>query len=251
MQNKLKNKKITLDLIVASIRNIDIKLAQALIREGKVIVNGDKVILPSLKFNLETIKIDFVGLDKQYVSRGAYKLLEAIQLFNIDLKNKVCLDIGSSTGGFVQVMLEAEANKVYAVDSGTNQLDYSLRINEKVKVYEQTNLKNLQLDMFDEKIDFVSCDVSFISLKHVFEVCSKILENHVKIMALIKPQFEASSKYVEEGGYVDPVHHEYIINKVVNFANVFGFKMKSIALSPIKGEKSKNIEYISLFEKIK
>ncbi|WP_315850236.1 SAM-dependent methyltransferase [Mycoplasma struthionis] len=144
------------------------KEIEYLIRSQKVIVNGEKILLPSLKYEENDITFEILENKKSYVSRGAYKLLKAIEEFKLDIKNKVCLDIGSSTGGFVQVLLENDAKKVYAVDCGTNQLDYSLRINEKVVTYEKTNLKNLNKDYFLEKLDFVSCDVSFISLKHVF-----------------------------------------------------------------------------------
>ncbi|WP_369085968.1 TlyA family RNA methyltransferase [Metamycoplasma spumans] len=243
--------KKTLKQLVSSLHNIDEKMAEALIREGKVIANGEKVFLPSLKYDEEKSKIELIIEKKEYVSRGAYKLLGAIEKFNLDLSNLVCIDIGSSTGGFVQVLLENNAKKVYAIDSGTNQLDYSLRINDKVVVYEKTNLKNLNREMLKENLQFATCDVSFISLRHVFKICNEILDEGVRIMALIKPQFEAISKYVEEGGYVDIQHHEYIINKVLNFAKENNFVLEKIDKSPITGEKSKNIEYISLFRKVK
>ncbi|TPR54354.1 TlyA family RNA methyltransferase [Metamycoplasma neophronis] len=241
--------KKTLKQLVALSNNIDEMMAEALIREGKVIANGEKVFLPSLKFDELKVKLEIIKDKKEYVSRGAYKLIGAIEEFNIDVKNKVCIDIGSSTGGFVQVLLENGAKKVYAIDSGTNQLDYSLRTNASVVVYEKTNLKNLTLDMFAEQLDLATCDVSFISLKHVFKICSEILPSNTILMALIKPQFEAISKYVEEGGYVNPIHHEYIINKVIGYANEHHFKLERIAKSPITGDKSKNIEYISIFRK--
>ncbi|AWX69684.1 TlyA family RNA methyltransferase [[Mycoplasma] anseris] len=238
-----------LELIMEK-ENLDEFLAESWIREGYVIANGEKTFLPSLKFEENTFKYEILKKNKnKYVSRAALKLIEAIKKFKIDIKNKVCLDIGSSTGGFVQVLLENQAKKVYAVDCGTNQLDYSLRTNPKIKIYEKTNLKNLTRSMFEEEIDFVSCDVSFISSKHVFKVCKEILNENTTLMLLIKPQFEASSKYVETGGFVKEEHHHYIINKVINFAKSFEFKNEFIAKSPITGEKSKNIEYISLFRK--
>ncbi len=230
--------------------NFSLKEADALIRSGKVLVNSEKIFLPSLKFDEAKIKIEFLDQNqKKYVSRAAYKLLAAIDRFNINVNNKVCLDIGSSTGGFVQVLLNSGAKKVYAIDSGTNQLDYNLRVNKKVSVHEKTNLKVLTKEFFNESIEFVSCDVSFISLKHVFNVCNDILSSGTFLMALIKPQFEASSKYVEIGGYVNPTHHEFIINKIILYANKFNFKLVNIDQSPILGGKSKNIEYISLFVK--
>ncbi|MBN0970922.1 TlyA family RNA methyltransferase [Mycoplasma phocoeninasale] len=236
--------------IIASKNRLTAKESEALIREGKVIVNGERILLPSLKFNEDDIEVIIKNPKKEYVSRGAYKLLGAIEQFSLDITNKVCIDIGSSTGGFVEVLLKNEAKKVYAIDSGTNQLDYSLRINPKVSVHEKTNLKNLKKSMFSDTIDFVTCDVSFISLKHVFLVCKDILEKDRCIMALIKPQFEASSKYVESGGLVKEEHHQYIIDKVTKFAAENNFQLEKIARSPILGEKSKNIEYISLFRKV-
>lgn len=146
--------------IITNIFKYDLKISEALIREGRVIVNNEKIIIPSLKFEETDVDIRFINMKLPYVSRGAYKLLEAIEKFNIDLTDKICLDIGSSTGGFVDVMLRHGAKKVYAVDCGTNQLAYELRINDKVVVYEKTNLKNLKKEMFLENIEFVSCDVS-------------------------------------------------------------------------------------------
>ncbi|RMA78495.1 23S rRNA (cytidine1920-2'-O)/16S rRNA (cytidine1409-2'-O)-methyltransferase [Metamycoplasma subdolum] len=243
---KIKTKDTLLNLVVSRFE-IDEKTATSFIREGKVIVNSEKLILPSLQVRLDS-KIELLQKEK-YVSRGAYKLLEAIKKFNINVENKICLDIGSSTGGFVQVLLEHKAKKVYANDVGTNQLDFKLRTNENVIVYEKTNLKNLDLSHFKEELDFITCDVSFISLKHVFKVAKELLKSGKQIMALIKPQFEAISKYVEEGGFVKEEHHEYIINKVINYAKENGFKLISLEPSPILGLTSKNKEYISLFEK--
>lgn len=240
-------KRTLLELVVNKV-GLPLKIAESYIREGKIIANGEKVFLPSLKFEETTAKIEVLK-QNEYVSRAAYKLLSAIDEFNIDVVNKVCLDIGSSTGGFVQVLLEAGAKKVYAIDSGTNQLDYSLRVNPKVDVHEKTNLKILVPQMFAEPIQFVSCDVSFIGLKHVFKVCQDLLSPKTQIMALIKPQFEASSKYVSAGGFVEEKYHEFIINRVVEYAVNHHFKLINIKKSPVLGEKAKNIEYISVFEK--
>ncbi|MBN4089410.1 TlyA family RNA methyltransferase [Mycoplasma enhydrae] len=241
--------KKTLKELIKIKHNLDDKTIDSIVMQGKIIVNGEKVFLSSLKFP-EDSKIKIINYEKEYVSRGAYKLKEAITKFNIKVDNKVCLDIGSSTGGFVQVLLENNASKVYAVDSGTNQLDYSLRIKDNVFVYEKTNLKNLTENMFDENIDLITCDVSFISLKHVFEICNKIFNNNCQLVALIKPQFEASSKYVQPGGFVDKQHHKFIIDRVIEHAKKNDFVLvNEIVESPILGEKSKNIEYLSHFEK--
>ncbi|SFW05776.1 16S/23S rRNA (cytidine-2'-O)-methyltransferase TlyA [Chlamydia abortus] len=241
--------KKTLIKIIKDYTNIeDEKVLFSLIKQGKIIVNGEKQFLPYAKFNDNNLNIQILE-SKEYVSRGAYKLLGAIDKFNINFDNKVCLDIGSSTGGFVQVMLINNAKKVYAVDVGTNQLDYSLRINPKVTVYEKTNLKNLNSSFFLEDIDFVTCDVSFISIKNVFDVCSNFLKKGVLLMILIKPEFEAPYNLVQKGGYVSEDEHPKIIDEIKEYAKNKNFKLLQIDKSPIVGQKSKNIEYITLFER--
>ncbi|AZZ65469.1 TlyA family RNA methyltransferase [Metamycoplasma phocicerebrale] len=242
-------KKTLKELLKLNFNFEDDKEIDSIVMQGKVIVNNEKILLSSLKFP-ENVKIRIINHKIPYVSRGAFKLKEALKQFKVDVNNKICLDIGSSTGGFVQVLLEAGASKVFALDSGTNQLDYSLRINEKVIVYEKTNIKNILSSMFNEKIDLITCDVSFISLKYVFEACSKTFEKIDNLIVLIKPQFEASSKYVEQGGFVKEEHHNFIINRVLEYANNYGFKLLNpIVKSPILGDKSKNIEYLANFQK--
>ncbi|MBR2022688.1 MAG: TlyA family RNA methyltransferase, partial [Mycoplasmataceae bacterium] len=143
------------------------------------------------------------------------------------------------------------AKKVYALDSGTNQLDFTLRQNEKVISLEKTNLKSINDDMFEEKIDFICCDVSFISVKKLFDVLSKtnVLANNNYVLILIKPQFEASSNIVEKGGFVNKIHHKDIIDSIISYAIKLNFIFLSIIESPIKGNVSKNIEYLALFRK--
>jgi len=147
------------------------------------------------------------------------------------------------------VALVNGAKKVYSLDVGTNQLDYKLRSDKRVVSIERTNLKTITPEMFDEKIDIVVTDVSFISLKHVFNVCSKLGDEKLQIIALIKPQFEANSDQVQSGGFVPEELHEEIIDKVKNYANGNLFNLIKINKSIIKGNKSKNQEYISLFER--
>ncbi|WP_330463273.1 TlyA family RNA methyltransferase [Metamycoplasma gateae] len=238
----------TLKELIKEKFNIDDKTIDSLALQGKIFVNNEKYIITSLKF-AEDCNIEIKDKKNQYVSRGAYKLLEAVDKFNIDANNKICLDIGSSTGGFVQVLLENNAKKVYALDSGTNQLDFKLRQDQRVVVYEKTNLKNINKSLFEEKVELITCDVSFISLKHVFEICNKTF-NNIKLITLIKPQFEASKKYVQPGGYVDEIHHEFIKNKILEIAKNNNFNLVvPIIKSPILGDKSKNIEYLAFFEK--
>ncbi|WGI36275.1 TlyA family RNA methyltransferase [Mesomycoplasma lagogenitalium] len=223
---------------------------ETLIRIGKVLVNDQIILLPHLKVDINSV-ITVKQTKKEWVSRGAYKLLKAIEIFNLDFENKTVLDIGSSTGGFTQVALKNGAKKVYALDVGTNQLEYSLRNNLKVIVMEKTNLKSINFKKFNEIMDIIVCDVSFISLKEVFKVINEITDYNTQIMLLIKPQFEASSKYVEQGGYVNPKHHPFLINRVSQYALEYSFKLINVHQSPITGNKSKNIEYLSLYERIK
>lgn len=233
-------------LIKLSELGYDEKKSKALLMAEHVRVNGEVQKLSSLK--ISDTDIVTVKDSKEFVSRGAYKLLSAIEKFNINLVDKNVIDIGSSTGGFTQISLLKGAKHVYALDSGTNQLDYSLRSNNKVTSMEKTNLKDIKNSMFSEGLDFAVCDVSFISLKNVFKVLSEQFDS-LPLMALIKPQFEANSDQVQEGGFVPETLHKEIIEKVISFAKQFGYEIKMIEKSPIEGGVSKNIEYISLFER--
>ncbi|UWD33902.1 TlyA family RNA methyltransferase [Mesomycoplasma molare] len=237
--------------LIDILKEKNIANAESLIRTSKVIVNGEIITTPGFIVNELQSKIEVKNNEKEWVSRGAFKLIEAIKKFNLDFTDKIVLDIGSSTGGFTEVSLKYGAKKVFALDSGTNQLDYKLRINPKVEVYEKTNLKNINFSLFNEYIDIVVCDVSFISLKEVFKVINFVIHDDSKLMLLIKPQFEASRKYVKEGGFVEEKYHDFLINRVKEYGIEHGFKMTKIDRSPILGNKSKNIEYISLFEKVK
>ena len=225
------------------------KESLGLIMSGNVLVNEEIVIKGSTK--IKENDVIRIKNKKKWVSRGSYKLLEAIEKFNLDLTNKICLDVGASTGGFTQVLLTNGVKKVYALDSGTNQLDFTLRQNEKVISLEKTNLKSINDDMFEEKIDFICCDVSFISVKKLFDVLSKtnVLANDNYVLILIKPQFEASSNIVEKGGFVNKIHHKDIIDSIISYAIKLNFIFLSIIESPIKGNVSKNIEYLALFRR--
>ena len=225
------------------------KEALGLIMSGNVLVNEEIIIKGSTK--IKETDVIRIKSKKKWVSRGSYKLLEAIEKFNLNLIDKICLDVGASTGGFTQVLLTNGVKKVYALDSGTNQLDFTLRQNEKVISLEKTNLKSINDDMFEEKIDFICCDVSFISVKKLFDVLSKtnVLANDNYVLILIKPQFEASSNIVEKGGFVNKIHHKDIIDSIISYAIKLNFIFLSIIESPIKGNVSKNIEYLALFRK--
>lgn len=221
--------------------------AERLIRSGQVKVNGVVEFVPGTKVKKDaTIEI---RESKQYVSRGAYKLLKAIELFNIDFTNKTTLDVGSSTGGFTQVALEHGAKIVFSVDVGTNQLDYKLRSNPKVISLEKTNLKDITPNLLQNTIiDVVVCDVSFISSFHVFSSIKSVISNKSIIMILIKPQYEAEISDVQKGGFVHQSDHQKIIDKVIANGNALGYELISLEKSPIEGKTSKNIEYLSLWK---
>ena len=228
--------------------NYDEKLADSLIRIGSVFVDEVAVTMPQTKIKEDSIIK--IKESKKYVSRGAYKLLSALEKFEVNTQNLVCLDIGSSTGGFTQVLLEKEAKFVYALDVGTNQLEYKLRSNPKVKTLEKTNLKLINEKMFDQQIDLIVCDVSFISLKHVFDVISPLLKPSSFFIALIKPQYEANSNDISEGGFAKVELHKQIIDKIIMYSED-NFEFIKLKKSPILGNKSKNIEYLSLFKRKK
>ncbi|WP_341501042.1 TlyA family RNA methyltransferase [Mesomycoplasma ovipneumoniae] len=232
--------------LLSKILSMGFEKAESLIKTGHVKVNNKICLLPAYKIkNLDQVTVE---IKEKYVSRGAIKLLWAYEKFGLDFNDKIVLDIGSSKGGFTQICLEKGAKKVFALDSGLNQLDYSLRIDPRVSVKEKTNIKYVTSDFFDEKIDIIVCDVSFISLKIVVSVVKNLLKKGQSFIALFKPQFEASSKYVQKGGYVSPEFHEFLINRLVEFAkNDFDFVNST--KSPIKGLKSKNIEYFLHFIK--
>ncbi|MBG0730933.1 TlyA family RNA methyltransferase [Mycoplasma sp. 'Moose RK'] len=232
--------------LVEKIQKMGFENAESLIRAGYVKVNDQICWLPSQKISgLEQISIN---QKFPYVSRGALKLLAAHKQFLLDFSNKIILDIGASAGGFTEICLEKGAKKVFALDSGTNQLDYKLRVDPRVKVMEKTNIRLVNPAFFSDSLDFVVCDVSFISLKKVLVVVKNLLESGKFFLALLKPQFEASSKYVEKGGFVNEKYHQFLINRVVEFAKA-DFELIDSMKSPIKGLKAKNIEYFLLFRR--
>lgn len=183
-----------------------------------------------------------------FVSRGGYKLDKAINVFDLDLQEKTIIDIGASTGGFTDVMLMNGAKKVFAVDVGYGQLHYKLRNDKRVVSMERCNARNLTLDMLGEQADFATMDVSFISILLIMPVFKNILKAEGKLMALIKPQFEAGKDQVGKNGVVrDKKIHEQVIKKVIDGAKETGLYCKALDFSPIKGPEG-NIEFISLFD---
>lgn len=222
--------------------------AQALIMAGIVYVNNQKADKSGYMIK-DTDNVEVRGKDLKYVSRGGYKLEKAIEEYNLDLKGKICMDIGASTGGFTDCMLQNGARKVYAVDVGYGQLAWKLRTDERVINFEKTNIRNLTQEQLSDKIDFFSVDVSFISLKHIFPVAFLISNQDVTGACLVKPQFEAGREKVGKKGVVrDSVVHKEVIENVVSYANGAGFFVKELTFSPIKGPEG-NIEFLIIITK--
>ena len=224
--------------------------ARIAIMEGKVFVNNQKEDKPGTMIK-EDAEVLVKDAKLKYVSRGGYKLEKAINVFNIDLKDKVCVDIGSSTGGFTDCMLQNAAKKVYAVDCGTNQLDYRLRTDDSVIVMENTNARYLTKEMLNKindddtcNIDFITSDVSFISLTKIIPVIKDLLVENGESVLLIKPQFEAGKELVEKNGVIkDKKIHVDVIKKIIDFCREYSFVVKGLDFSPIKGPAG-NIEYL-------
>lgn len=216
--------------------------AKELIKSGSVMINGKPALKPSLIVN-ENDKVT-AGSDHSYVGRGAFKLIKALDVFKIDVCGRVCADIGASTGGFTQVLLERGADKVYAVDVGHGQLDASLASDERVVNMEGTNVRELTASSFDDEISFICIDVSFISLKSILDSLTSIILPGGEIAALIKPQFEAGKSALNKKGIVkDRKAHIRVINDLIAAFTVSGLNVKGITFSPIAGG-SGNIEYL-------
>ncbi len=222
--------------------------AKALIMAGVVFVDEQKVDKAGEKINTDA-KVEVRGKDIGYVSRGGLKLEKAMQSFPITPNGKVCMDIGASTGGFTDCMLQNGAKKVYAVDVGYGQLAWSLRTDERVINMERTNIRHVEREMLDDTIEFFSVDVSFISLKHIFPVAQRITTESAVGVCLVKPQFEAGKEKVGKHGVVrEPATHREVILNAMVFATENGFTVKGIDFSPVKGPEG-NIEYLMYVEK--
>ena len=222
--------------------------AKAVIMAGEVFVNGEREDKAGTTFD-EKADIVVKSNKQKYVSRGGFKLEKAINNWPIDLNDKICMDIGSSTGGFTDCMLQNGAKKVYAVDVGTNQLAWSLRSNEKVVSMEKTNIRYLTTDQVNDKIQFASVDVSFISLCKILVPARELLEEKAQMVCLIKPQFEAGREKVGKKGVVrDKKVHVEVIEQVMLFAYNNQFDILEIDYSPIKGPEG-NIEYLIYIQK--
>ena len=217
--------------------------AQAAIMSGLVFVNGQRVDKPGTSISNEAA-IEIRGNPLKYVSRGGLKLEKALANFDVTVDGKVCTDVGSSTGGFTDCMLQNGAVKVFAIDVGHGQLDWKLRQDERVVCMEKTNIRYVQPEDLGEPIDFSSIDVSFISLTKVLLPIRNYLKENGEIVALIKPQFEAGREKVGKKGVVrEKSTHIEVIEKVTDYAVAIGFEVAALEFSPIKGPEG-NIEYL-------
>lgn len=222
--------------------------AKAVIMAGQVYVKGQKEDKAGSMFDAEA-EIEVRGNTLKYVSRGGLKLEKAMECFGVEIEGKVCMDVGSSTGGFTDCMLQNGAVKVYSVDVGHGQLDWKLRNDSRVVCMEKTNIRYVTPEDIQEAPEFASIDVSFISLTKVLGPVRELLTPEGEIVSLIKPQFEAGREKVGKKGVVrDPAVHEEVINKVVAFAHSLGFETKALEYSPIKGPEG-NIEYLLWMKK--
>lgn len=222
--------------------------AKALIMSGIVYVDNQKADKAGSLFDENAI-IEIRGETLKYVSRGGLKLDKAVTVFNLKLDGYTCLDIGASTGGFTDVMLQNGAKKVYSVDVGHGQLDWKLRNDERVVCMEKCNFRYVTNKEIPEKIDFAATDVSFISLTKILIPAYNLLKKDALMVCLIKPQFETTKEKVGKKGVVrDPSVHKEVIEKVIDFCLKIGFSIEGLDYSPIKGPEG-NIEYLLLIKK--
>ncbi len=221
--------------------------AQAEIMAGNVLVNDT----PATKASMVVPEDAPIRLKDTfpYVSRGALKLLHALDHYRVDVTGLVAADIGSSTGGFTEVLLERGASRVYAVDSGTNQLDWKLRNDPRVTVMENTNARHLDPAAFDPAPDIATVDVSFISVSKILPSLVPVLKPEARVIVLIKPQFELSPDKIGDRGLAPLEHHQTAIRNVLSAAEETGLEQSEVIESPVTGAKSGNTEYLVLFKK--
>ena len=222
--------------------------AKTMIMEGNVFVDNQREDKAGTFFD-PSVNIEIHGNTLRYVSRGGLKLEKAMAQFGITLDDKVCMDIGASTGGFTDCMLQNGAKKVYAVDVGYGQFAWKLRQDPRVVCMEKTNIRYVTPEDIGDALNFASVDVSFISLTKVLGPARALLKDNGQMVCLIKPQFEAGREKVGKKGVVrDKAVHEEVINKVIDFALEIGFSIHNLEYSPIKGPEG-NIEYLVYIEK--
>ncbi|MCH5320396.1 MAG: TlyA family RNA methyltransferase [Eubacterium sp.] len=222
--------------------------AKAIIMAGIVYVNNQKSDKAGKEVTEED-NIEVRGSTLKYVSRGGLKLEKAMECFPINLENKICMDVGASTGGFTDCMLMNGAKKVYSIDVGYGQLAWKLRTDERVINLERTNFRYVTDEQITDKIDFSSVDVSFISLKHILPNLNRFLKDNGQAVCLIKPQFEAGREKVGKKGVVsDLATHIEVVEKIIELSVENGFSVSGLEFSPVKGPEG-NIEYLIFIEK--
>lgn len=246
----MKEEKERLDILLVKRGLVESReKAKAIIMSGNVFVNEQREDKAGSTFPVSA-RIEIKGRAMKYVSRGGYKLEKAIEEYGVSVDGKICMDVGSSTGGFTDCMLQNGATKVYAVDVGTNQLAWKLRTDERVVSMERTNIRYLTPEEIAEPIEFASIDVAFISLTKVLVPVRELLAEHGEVVCLIKPQFEAGREKVGKKGVVrEKSIHVEVIKLVTSFARESGFKPLKLDYSPIKGPEG-NIEYLLHIVKI-
>ena len=250
MTRFLKNKMRLDEYLVENEYFEDLEIAKRQIMVGNIIINEQKIDKPGEIISLDKIKsIRIKEKDTPYVSRGGLKLEKAIKTFNLDFKNKIVLDIGASTGGFTDCSLQNGAKFVYAVDVGTNQLDWKLRNNSRVKSIENKHINELEKTDLQADVDIIVMDISFISIKKVLYKIKELLKENGFGIFLIKPQFEAKRNETKKGIVNDLNVHKRVINEVIEEAKKYQLFLENLIISPIKGTKG-NIEYLAKFSKI-
>ena len=245
---ELSNKR--LDQIITELQIVNSRnKAISLIMSGKVFINEKKIDKPGKIIKVNSV-LKYKKEEKDWVSRGGIKLHNALETFNVDVKNKVCLDIGCSTGGFTEVLLRREAEHIYSVDVGYGQFDWKLRNSKKITLYERLNIKYINKSQLFEPIDIVVCDVSFISIRKFFLHIKNFLNSKFSIISLIKPQFEARREDIGRGGIVkDPKIQERVCQEIKDwFLNNFDDVRIETCESIIKGQKG-NKEYFIFISK--
>lgn len=221
--------------------------AKAIIMTGNVFVKNQREDKAGSTFDPD-VAIEIKGTPMKYVSRGGYKLEKAMELWKVPLEGKICMDVGSSTGGFTDCMLQNGARKVYAVDVGTNQLAWKLRQDERVISMERTNIRYVTREDIEDEIAFFSVDVAFISLTKVLEPVKALLTPDGRGVCLVKPQFEAGREKVGKKGVVrDRKVHEEVVEQIMKYVLSIGFRILELSYSPIKGPEG-NIEYLLYVE---
>lgn len=247
MQDKIKKERLDILLFNRGLAPSREK-AKAIIMSGIVYVDDNKEDKAGTTFP-DNVKIEVRGNTLRYVSRGGLKLEKAMQEFDIKLDGNICMDVGSSTGGFTDCMLQNGAVKVYSVDVGHGQLDWKLRNDERVVCMEKTNIRYVTADDIEDKLDFASIDVSFISLTKVLMPVKNLLKEQGEIVCLIKPQFEAGREKVGKKGVVrDRKVHAEVIEQVITYAESIELYPLALTFSPVKGPEG-NIEYLLYLSK--